>query len=126
MSLKLIGPACINAEHCNPGKPARPVWDRDSGLCWPCHALGRVVDNVRDHNLECVICGGDPRGGEVQPVFGAGRDSEAGTGHASLPEPLMFCRACADAVRARRGETAAPVVAFPITDPDDALRRWAA
>ena len=60
-----------------------------------------------------------PVGGEVQPVFGAGRDDEVGTGHASLPEPLMFCRSCAERIRERRAN------ASSLTSEIDALELWA-
>lgn len=100
MTVRIIGHGCRNGTSCNPGHPARPVWS-DDGLCWPCHALGRVVEGIQATVLECVMCGGDPVGGEVQPVFGLRNDVPA-SGHASLPEPLMFCHACAAGIRERR------------------------
>lgn len=114
MSVRIIGCGCINGPECNPGKPARPVYQ--DGKCWPCWASGRVTDSIAAQHAECCVCGGDPRGGEVAPVFGAGLDDVAGTGHASLPEPLLFCRGCAAAARVARQETAAI----------DALELWAA
>lgn len=105
MSVKLIGFSCANGEACHPGHPARPVLQGED-YCWPCHALGRVVEGIKRQVLECVICGGDPRGGEVQPVFGAGLEDSPGSGHAALPEPLMFCRDCAAKMHARQAEHA--------------------
>lgn len=85
MTVRLIGEGCRNGRECNGGKPARPTYA--DGYCWWCHAAKRRVEGV-ETVLECCVCDGDPRGGEVQPVFGA--------------EPLMFCAPCANTMRARR------------------------
>lgn len=116
MTVRIIGFGCAFGEDCNPGRTARPVY-MDS-LCWPCWASHRVVDAIRAQRLECCVCGGDPVGGEVQPVFGAGQEDTAATGHASLPEPLMFCRACARDIREKRAN------ATQITEPIDSLELW--
>lgn len=102
MTVRLIGFQCRNGDQCHPGHPARPVWQGEE-FCWPCFALGRVVEGIKANNLECVVCGtGDLVGGEVQPVFGAGLEDRPGSGHAALPEPLMFCRECAEAMHKRQ------------------------
>ncbi len=116
MTCRIIGAGCVHGKDCNPGKPARPVYM--DGNCWPCYASGRVTDGIASQHVECCVCGGDPRGGEVQPVFGDGQECSAATGHASLPEPLLFCVTCSAAMRAHR---AAEAVAAPI----DALELWA-
>ncbi len=86
MTCKLIGAGCRNGQGCNGGKPARPVYM--DGLCWWCFAAQQRHEGI-ETPLECCVCEGDPRGGEVQPVHG-GR------------EPLLFCAGCAASVRARR------------------------
>ena len=115
MTVRLIGAACSNGTDCNPGHPPRPVYLE--GRCWWCWASGRVVEHIRDAACECCLCGGDPRGGEVQPVFGAGQENTAATGHASLPEPLLFCVQCAAEMRARRA-------AHEGTESLDSLELW--
>lgn len=113
MSVRIIGCGCVNGRECNPGKPARPVYQ--AGKCYPCWASGRVAERLDEMRAACCMCGGDPRGGEVAPVFGDGLGDVAGSGHASLPEPLLFCRECASRARTARQETASI----------DALELWA-
>ncbi len=83
--VSLIGPGCVNGLACNGGKPARPVYL--DGYCWWCFAAKRRIEGVETF-LECCVCNGDPRGGEVQPIHGR--------------EPLLFCAPCAEAIRGRR------------------------
>ncbi len=112
MTVRIIGAGCKHGAACNPGKPARPVYQ--DGKCYWCWASGKVADSITAQHLACEVCGGDPRGGEVVPVFGGGQEDHAATGHASLPEPILFCLPCANALRARRNASA-------VTAPIDTL-----